>query len=133
MRVKAACMGLLAVLAISAAALGQEGHPLVGAWYGDWGSSAADRNQVIIVMSLEGKKINGVIFSPGPESFPLKVATLDSTKWTLHIEAEIKDSNGNPVHIVADGKLEDIGSPKRWLSGTWTQGSAKGDFKITRE
>src|SRR5688572_29225452 len=106
--------------------LGQEGHPLVGAWYGDWGSSPTSRNQVIIVMSLGGKNINGVIFNPGPESFPLKAATLDSTKWTVHIEAEVKDSSGKPVHIVADGKLEDLGSPKRSLSGTWTQGATKG-------
>jgi hypothetical protein len=111
----------------------QEGHPLVGSWYGDWGPSPTSRNQIIVVMSLQGKNVTGVIFNPGPESFPLKVAKLDSTKWTVHIEAEIKDSSGKPVQIVADGKLEDLGSPKRALSGTWTQGATKGNFKITRE
>jgi hypothetical protein len=114
-------------------AFAQEGHPLVGSWYGDWGPSPTSRNQVIVVMSLQGKNITGVIFNPGPESFPLKVAKLDSTKWTVHIEAEIKDSSGKTVQIVADGKLEDLGSPKRALSGTWTQAGVKGNFKITRE
>jgi hypothetical protein len=110
----------------------QEGHPLVGTWYGDWGPSANQRNDVTIVMNWDGKSISGMI-NPGPNAIPFKVATLDSGKWTVHIEAEGKDRAGGIVRCTIDGKLENIGSYNRTLAGTWVQGSVKGDFKISRE
>ena len=33
---------------------------------------------------------------------------------------------------VIDGKLENIGSYQRVLSGTWTQGAEKGTFRVVR-
>ena len=83
-------------------------------------------------MAWDGKNISGMI-NPGPDSLPIKVATLDSTKWTVHFEADGKDQSGNPVHFVADGKLDNIGSYHRTLTGTWNHGAVKGDFKITRD
>ena len=62
----------------------------------------------------------------------LKTVTLDSSKWTVHIEADGKDEKGNPTKVVADGKLENIGSYNRTISGTWTQGTAKGTFRLKR-
>ena len=44
-----------------------------------------------------------------------------------------KDEAGNPVRVVVDGQIENLGSAKRTLSGTWKRGSAIGDFKLTRE
>jgi hypothetical protein len=114
------------------AGLAQEGHPLVGTWYGDWGPSSSERNDVTVVMSWDGKSIGGLI-NPGPNAIPFKVATLDSSKWTVHIEAEARDKAGNVVRDIVDGKLENIGSYNRTLTGTWTRGSVKGDFKLTRE
>ena len=51
----------------------------------------------------------------------------------LHLEADSKDERGNPVKVVVDGKLENIGSHNRTLTGTWTRGTIKGTFKLTRE
>jgi len=110
----------------------QEGHPLVGTWSGDWGPTAAHRNQITIVMNWEGGKITGIV-NPGPDMIPLKIVTLDSTKWTVRIEAEAKDRSGKPVHFVADGKLDDILSYNRTLTGTWSHGNVKGDFKLRRD
>jgi len=123
---------LLFVLMLTASSFAQEGHPLVGVWYGDWGSTPAQRNQITVVMSYDGKNVTGLV-NPGPESFPLKVVTLDSTKWTVHIEADSKNAEGAPVHYVADGKLENIGSYHRTITGSWNQGTTKGDFKIKRD
>jgi hypothetical protein len=133
MRLKAACFSCLWVgLLLTVAGLAQEGHPLVGTWYGDWGPTPTHRNQITLVMAWDGKSISGVI-NPGPDSSPIKVATLDSTKWTVHFEADGKDQSGNPVHFVADGKLDNIGSYHRTLTGSWSHGAVKGDFKITRD
>lgn len=127
-----AVRSLVLAACLVAAARAQEGHPLVGTWYGDWGPSVNQRNDATIVMSWDGKNISGTI-NPGPNAIPFKAATLDSSNWTVHIEAETKDRTGSVVRYIIDGKLENIGSYNRTLTGTWTQGSVKGDFKITRE
>ena len=133
MRSKSARLfSVFAILLLSVLAFAQEGHPMTGTWYGDWGPAATQRNELTLVMAWDGKNITGTI-NPGPDSIPIKVASLDSSKWMLHLEADTKDKSGAAVHIVADGKLDDIGSYHRTLSGTWTQGTAKGNFKITRD
>ena len=124
---------IAAALALGGTAtLAQEGHPLSGSWHGDWGEPGAKRTPVFIFMHWDSKNIVGTI-NPGARGVPFKVATLDPSNWTVHFEGDGKDASGSPVHIVIDGKLADIGSYHRTISGTWTQGSVKGDFKITRD
>ena len=119
--------------AFAAALAAQEGHPVVGTWYGDWGSSPQQRHDVTIIMTWDGKTIGGTI-DPGPDAASIKAATLDSTTWTVHLEAERPAKGGNAaVRYVIDGKLSNLGSYNRTLAGTWTQGAAKGDFKLTRD
>lgn len=122
-----ACLGVVVV-----SGLAQEGHPLTGTWAGDWGPTATQRNHVTLVMNWDGQKVAGVI-NPGPESIPIGSVYVDFTNWTVRIEADSKDQSGKPVHITAEGRLEDIGSYHRKITGTWLQGSAKGDFRITRD
>jgi len=129
---RASAILLLAAWALAPLVFAQEGHPLVGTWSGDWGPTPTHRNQVTIVMNWDGKNVNGII-NPGPDVIPMKVVTLDSTKWTVHIEADAKDSSGNPVHFVIDGKLDNILSYRRTFTGTWSHNNVKGDFKVTRD
>src|SRR4030095_7265655 len=77
---------LVSVLSLAGVSA-QEGHPLVGTWYGEWGPTPQERHDVTIIMSWDGKKIDGTI-DPGPDAAPFKTATLDSSSWTVHIEAE---------------------------------------------
>jgi hypothetical protein len=44
----------------------QEGHPLTGSWFGDWGPSRTDRNPLLIVMGWDGR-ITGMI-NPGTDN-----------------------------------------------------------------
>jgi len=118
---------LLACMAMCAPVFSQQGHPLTGTWTGDWGATSTQRNQVIFVMNWDGKNITGLI-NPGPDSILIASVFLDPTTWTVRIEADTKTK----VHIFAEGKLEDLGSYHRIIKGSWTQGSTKGDFKITR-
>jgi hypothetical protein len=112
--------------------LAQQGHPLTGTWSGDWGASASQRTQVTFVMNWDGKKVSGII-NPGPDSIPLSNVALDVTNWNVRFEADSKDASGKPVHIAAEGKLEDIGSYHRTIKGVWHQGAVNGDFKLTRD
>jgi hypothetical protein len=111
----------------------QEGHPVVGTWYGDWGPTPQARHDVTVVMTWDGKAIGGTI-DPGPDAVPFKTATLDSSTWTVHIEAERPAKGATAaVRYAIDGKLANLGSYNRTLSGTWTAGGTKGDFKLTRD
>jgi hypothetical protein len=120
-------LSLFAVPGIAAALWGQEGHPLTGSWHGEW-HPAGQKIPVLLYMKWNSKAIEGTI-NPGPKAVPLKVADLDASNWTVHFEADAKDQK----HIVIDGKLENIGSYNRTITGTWTEGPMKGDFKLTRD
>ena len=124
---------VVVMAALAATAFAQEGFPLVGTWYGDWGPSPQQRHDVTVVMTWDGRAIGGTI-DPGPDAVPFKTATLDSSTWAVHIEAERAAKGNTPaVHYVIDGKLANLGSYNRTLAGTWTQGTTKGDFKLTRD
>ena len=119
--------GLCVCVALAAPGLAQEGHPLTGTWTGDWGPSATQRNHLTIVMDWDGSAVTGTI-NPGPDSVPIASVFVDVTNWTVRIEADGKDG-----HISAEGRIEDIASAHRKLAGTWRQGTAKGDFRISRD
>ena len=110
----------------------QQGHPLSGTWSGEWGVSPTQRTQVTFVMNWDGKKVSGII-NPGPDSIPIASVFVDVTNWTIRIEADTKDQSGKPVHVAAEGRLEDIGSYHRTIKGAWHQGAATGDFRLTRD
>jgi hypothetical protein len=120
---------------LSAVAFGgfaQQGHPLTGTWSGDWGAAPGQRTAVTFVLNWDGQKVTGII-NPGPDSIPLTAVYLDVANWTVRFEADAKDASGKPAHIVAEGKLEDLASYHRAIKGTWQQGAANGDFRLTRD
>ena len=124
-------IGLLACLAVATTALAQYGHPLKGSWSGDWGVTKEHRTRVLLDLNWDGKAITGAI-NPGPDAVPMTKATLDPANWTVRFEANGKDRNGSTVRYVIEGKLQNLGSYYRVITGTWRQGTLKGDFKITR-
>jgi hypothetical protein len=123
---------ICACLSLVAPAYAQQGHPLTGTWSGDWGPTATERNQITLVLRWDGKNVTGLI-NPGPDSIPIASVFVDVTNWTVRIEADTKDPAGKTVHIAAEGRLEDLGSYHRTITGAWNQGAAKGTFKITRD
>lgn len=122
---------VLALLGVAATASAQFGHPLKGSWSGDWGTGASNRTHVVLDINWDGKAITGSI-NPGPNGVALSKATLDPATWMVHFEGDGKDKAGANVHYVIDGKMENIGAFARFITGTWTEGSQKGNFKVTR-
>jgi hypothetical protein len=120
------------VAGFAATMLAQEGHPLTGTWHGDYGTSPTMRTPIVLLMHWDSKKVEGKV-NPGANSVPLKLVTLDASKWGVHIEADMKDAGGKPMPMVFDGKLDNVGSYNRTITGTWTLGAKKGDFKLTRD
>jgi hypothetical protein len=122
---------VMMALAVALPASAQFGHPLKGSWTGDWGTSKENRTHVVLELNWDGKAITGTI-NPGPNSVRMQKASLDPETWAVHLEGDGKDASGKTVRYTIDGKLENIGAYQRVISGTWTQGATKGDFKITR-
>ena len=120
------------LLALALEALAQQGHPLTGTWSGDWGSAPGQRTAITFVLNWDGQKVTGII-NPGPDSIPLTAVALDVANWTVRFEADGKDASGKAAHILAEGKLEDLASYHRVIRGTWQQGTAMGDFRLTRD
>jgi hypothetical protein len=124
---------VVALLASCAAvALAQEGHPMAGTWSGDWSPTPKDQIAVLFVMEWKNKAIVGVM-NPGLDDEAPAMGVLDSTKWTVRLEADSKNERGAPVKVVFDGKLEDIGSYNRHMTGTLTRGGVTGKLTLTRE
>jgi hypothetical protein len=133
MKARAMYWALLLTTLIGAASLvAQEGHPLVGSWHGNWGAGATNRTDMTVVMDWDGKVISGII-NPGFDQMMMQNAKLDPKDWSLHFELDRKESSGNTVHCTADGKIDKLGSDRRTLTGTFTCGATKGDFKLTRD
>jgi len=118
----AARCSLLVLLAASTA-FAQFGHPLKGTWSGEWG---AGKTHVVLEFNWDGKALSGSL-NPGAGAVTFSKVTLDPATWTVHAEA---DKGG--VRYVIDGKMENVGAYARFITGTWQQGSQKGDFKVTR-
>lgn len=108
----------------------QEGHPLVGTWHGTWGPNAAQRNDVTFVLQFDGKAVTGMM-NPGPSSVHFEKITLEPSTWSVHFEATPRGANATP--IVIDATIQDVTNRRRSLIGTWTQGTVKGEFKMSRD
>ena len=121
----------LLISLVAAAAPAQEGHPLTGTWSGDWGPSATARTHITMVMAWDGKAVTGTI-NPGPDAVPVPAIQLDVANWTIRFEGTAKRGSGTEK-IAAEGKIEELGSPHRTITGPWRQGAAKGSFKLTRD
>jgi hypothetical protein len=131
-------IALLACLAIALPALAQFGYPLKGSWSGEWWLKKGDENRILLQFDWDGKTVSGV-YNPGTDNVKLTNLRLDPpgggvknamAGWPLHFEVDTKDASGKPVRYVVDGKLENIGAYNKIVTGTWTVGNQKGQFRI---
>jgi len=122
----AACL-----MALPAAA--QEGHPLKGSWLGTWTGNKIHGNDVLVVMTWDGKNITGTI-NPGTDNLVIKNASLNPEGWVVHLEADAKDKAGQSLTYVIDGKIENLPLANRVITGTWKDGrGGEGAFRIGRQ
>jgi len=121
---------LFAVFTLGASVwvIAQEGYPLDGTWRGNWGQAGAAGTLAVVVMNWDGTAINGRI-NPGRNNVNFTTASLNADTWAVHFEATSAD--GQP--IIVDGVLENLGSYKRTITGTWKIGGVENQIVLTRE
>ena len=131
---------LLACLLMVAPAFAQMGYPLKGSWSGDWWLKKGEENHVLLDFDWDGKTLKGVL-NPGTDNADMQRLSLEPPTggvaramdpWILHFEADVKDASGRTVHHVVDGKLQNIGAYRKFITGTWAVGNQKGEFKVVR-
>jgi hypothetical protein len=141
-----AALSSIVVLALGLAPAAQEGHPLTGTWYGDYGTGR-QRVDLTIVMKWDGRAISGTI-NPGPDAVPLAAAALnitpgkpapegqDSTtgippRFHVRLEADLP-AGAAKSRIVFEGDIKNPVAGNRRIEGTWRRGDQKGTFQIRR-
>jgi hypothetical protein len=117
---------LAALLGLSAPMLAQTGHPAKGSWSGDlMTSGSSDKTRTRLLIDAWNGELSGVV-NPGRNAVEASTV-LDPSTWTLTIRAPMPDGE-----LVLTGKLSNLGSwDNRRYIGTWTKGTAKGDFAFT--
>jgi len=138
-RLTAAVCVLAAVAAVVATARAQEGYPMTGTWYGDYGTGA-QKKDVTFVMTWDGSKASGIM-NPGPGSQPITSVTLDiipgkaGGRSLNNPDAEAAIPPVFNVKIVIgdltlEGKMLNPVGGNRSIVGTYTKGAEKGPFTI---
>lgn len=117
---------LAAVLGLSAPMLAQTGHPAKGSWSGDLVVSDSEKSRVRLLIDAWNGELSGTV-NPGRNGVEMSSVELDAASWTLTIRAAQPDGE-----LVLTGTLSNLGSwNNRKYIGTWTKGSAKGNFEFT--
>ncbi|PYR87220.1 MAG: hypothetical protein DMG19_11230 [Acidobacteria bacterium] len=129
-------VGLLLVVP----AFAQMGYPLKGSWSGDWWLKKGEENHILLDFDWDGKTLKGVL-NPGIDNVALQKLSLEPPAggvqramdpWNLHFEADVTDASGRTIHYIVDGKLQNIGAYRKFVTGTWMGGNQKGEFRILR-
>jgi hypothetical protein len=118
-----------AVLSIAAA---QEGHPVKGSWIGVWESNDTHGESVVVILDWDGERITGMI-NPGTQNIEIDDATLDPDDWSVRIEADAETADGDTIHYVIEGTIEQLELPSRSIIGTWRSDNGRGAFDIRRQ
>lgn len=128
-----------AVVIFTVATRAQEGYPLTGTWYGDYGSGNAKKD-ITLVMTWDGSKATGLV-NPGPGSTAITSVVLDvipGKPGTASLNNPGGTSAVPPVFnvkivigdLTLEGKMQNPVGGNRSIVGTYTKGSEKGPFQI---
>ena len=133
-----AAIVIATVTLLSPGAVAQEGHPVAGTWYGDYGTTAQKRD-ITVIMKWDGRAITGSI-NPGADAKPITSAVLNITPGKPAPEGRDSTEGKPPVFqvrfevdgMVFDGTIQNPVAGNRRITGTWTRGSEKGTFQLRR-
>jgi hypothetical protein len=98
-----------------------------GKWSGDWGPDAVRREPVSVELRWEGSQLTGAV-KTGVRSFTLTKASFAPQTGAITLEFDTLGNAGQPVHFVAEGKVEG-----NVMTGNWSRDDQRGDFRVTRE
>jgi hypothetical protein len=137
-----------AAMAVAVAAAAQEGHPLAGTWYGDYGTGSQKRD-LTVVMKWDGRNVTGMI-NPGPNASQIVSAVMNITPgkpapegeqsttgtppvFHVRLEVDVPNAAGGTERLVLEGTIQNPVAGNRRITGTSTRGGERGTFQIRRQ
>ncbi len=138
---------LAAAIGLAVPVSAQEGHPLTGTWYGDYGTGSGKRD-LTVIMKWDGRNVTGTI-NPGPNASPIHSAVMDITPgkpapegqnsttgvpptFNVRFEVELPDAAGGKGRVAFEGTIQNPVAGNRSITGTWSRGGERGTFQIRR-
>jgi hypothetical protein len=136
-----------AAMALAVTATAQEGYPLAGTWYGDYGTGN-QKHDLTVIMKWDGRTVTGIV-NPGPTATPIKSAVMDITPgkpapegrnsttgippvFKVHLEFDAANAAGGTDHVVFEGTIQNPVAGNRRIIGTSTAGAERGSFQLRR-
>ena len=131
-----------AAMTLALPATAQEGHPLAGTWYGDYGAGTQKRD-LTVILKWDGKSASGTI-NPGQDAIQIKSVVMNITPGKPAPEGQNSTTGIPPIfHVrfeadtpggatVFEGVIQNPVAGNRRLTGTWTRGGEKGTFQLRR-
>lgn len=127
--------------------MAQEGYPLTGTWYGDWGTDT-QRHDLTVILDWDGREASGLV-QPGPDPVPIKSVVMEVTpavpapegepstsgtppQFHVRFEIEAPNASGGIDDFVFEGEIFNAIAGNRRIRGTWTCGDERGTFQIRR-
>ena len=133
MRTRTLHAAMLLACGAAGTVLGQQGHPLTGSWHGVWGPpGGSDPMDLTVIMDWDGTAVTGLV-NPVTDRARFRNAELDSSDWSVRFEVDVRNSSGQTVSCVADGRLDRLGSDRRTLAGAWSCEGVQAEFHLTRD
>jgi hypothetical protein len=134
-------------MALPVAAAAQEGHPLAGTWYGDYGTGG-QKTDLTLIMKWDGQNVTGTI-NPGPDAIPIKAAVMDITPgkpaaegersttgkppiFKVRFEVDAPSATGGTDRMIYEGTIQNPVAGNRTIAGTWSRGGERGPFLLRR-
>jgi hypothetical protein len=145
------CLSACWLIAASVFAQKSEMEPVLGTWTGEWWSypdfdypmsagtnwdplaaekmSRATPNpkKFAIELKWDGRKLTGIL-NPSPKAIELQMILFNPGTGAIHIETDAKDTKGNPIHYIIEGKVN-----KNTMSGSWGHERDAGDFRVKKK
>jgi hypothetical protein len=98
-----------------------------GTWSGDYGPDSERREAISVELRWDGSNLGGVVQS-GFRSLPLAKASFTRDTGEITMEFDAQGNGGRTVHYSIEGKVSG-----NVMSGTWTRGDQRGDFRVTKK
>lgn len=123
---------LIALLLWAPGSTAQQGYPMEGTWQGLWGETSGQRNFLTLILRWNGTRIVGTL-NPGPNEGAIREVVLDTSTWNVRFDLDVPDrASGDTVRVRAEGRLYDIGSPRRTVRGA-LEDQPDSYFRISRQ
>jgi hypothetical protein len=135
------CVLVASLVTFGVSPVAQEGHPMTGTWYGDYGTGAA-RKDLTLILKWDGTRVSGLV-NPGPASTAVTSVTLDIIPGKAGTFSVNNPEGTQPVapifnvkiaigDLVLEGRVQNPVGSNRSITGTYTRGTEKGPFTIRR-